>query len=355
MKRSLEDVGGWPPILDALLRRQDLNGDQAAAAFATILRGEATNAQIAAFITLIHAKGETVEELLALVHTMLNFAEPVTLGHEVIDTCGTGGTRQRQVACFNVSTVSALVIAGAGGKVAKHGGRAASSTSGSADLLEACGVAIELGADGLARCVDEAGIGFCFAPRFHPAARHAGPVRRELRVSSVFNVVNPLSNPARPARQVVGVGTPLIAERVAEVLGRNGAAHVLAVCGHDGLDELTLTGPTYMVEWRDGETARSTVTPADVGLMTCAEDGLAGGDVQANLVLARDVLDGKSGPHRDVVLLNAAAGLFVGGLAKDLRSGVEQAARSIDGGSARDALDRLVSVSTAAAAEFAEG
>ena len=352
MGLTLEQLGGWPSVLGRLLRREDLSAEQASAALAEIFEGNAEPTQIAAFITLIHAKGETVDELAGLVRTMLDFAEPIPLPNgsdDVLDTCGTGGSAQRRAGTFNVSTIASFVAAGAGARIAKHGGRAASATSSSADLLAALGVAIELGPEGVAQCVERAGMGFCFAPRFHPAARHAAPIRRELGVATMFNFVNPLANPARPKRQVVGVSDPSLAEKMLGVLQANGAQRAMVVYGHDGLDELTTTTTSTALELRDGEIRTSEVDPSALGLPTSTTDQLRGGDAAANVDLARRILDGESGPHRDIVLLNAAAGIVVAGLADDLPSALGLARASLDGGAAASVLDRLVAASNAAA------
>ena len=351
MALTLDDLGGWPFVLGRLMRREDLTSTQAAAALAEILDGNASPTQIATFITLIHAKGETIEELAALVRTMLDFAEPIPISKDVIDTCGTGGSPQRRVSTFNVSTIASLVATGAGARVAKHGGRAASGTSSSADLLAALGVSVELGAAGVARCVDEAGMGFCFAPRFHPAARHAAPVRRELGVPTVFNFINPLSNPARPRRQMVGVSQPDLAETMLGVLQANGALRAMVMFGHDGLDELSTSSTSTAVELRDGEVRTYAVDPAVLGLAT--DGAVQGGDAAANAELARRVLAGEHGDHRNIVVLNAAAALVVAGVVDDLVDGVAAAQESIDAGKAAAVLDDLVRVSTAAAADQA--
>ncbi|HET9442129.1 MAG TPA: anthranilate phosphoribosyltransferase [Acidimicrobiales bacterium] len=353
MGLAIEAVGGWPAVLRPLMAGEDLPAEDAAAALTDILEGEATPAQIAAFITLMRAKGETVEEMTALVRTMLRFAEPIPMpdGVEVLDTCGSGGSEQRRQGAFNVSTITALVVAGAGVAVAKHGGRAASATSSSADVLAALGVTVELGPAGVARCVQEAGMGFCFAPRFHPAMRFAAPVRRELGVPTLFNFVAPMANPARPRRQVLGVSEPRLAETMLAVLHRNGATDAMVVHGDDGLDELTTTTTSTVLEVReDGEVRRYTVDATELGLARAAPADLRGGDAAANAELARRVLDGKHGPHRDIVALNAAAGLVVAGVVGDLAAGVERACVSIDSGQAAGVLDRLVAVSAAAAA-----
>lgn len=355
MGLSLAELGGWPAVLGPLVRGEDLTGDQAAAALAEIFAGYASPAQTAAFITMIHAKGETVEELAALVRTMIDFAEPIPLEGEVLDTCGTGGSAQRRVGAFNVSTIASFVVAGAGARVAKHGGRAASATSSSADLLAHLGVAIELGPEGVAHCVEQAGMGFCFAPRFHPAARHAAPIRRELGVPTMFNCINPLANPARPRRQVLGVSEPKLADRMLGVLQENGAVRAMVVFGHDGLDELTTTTTSTILELRDGVVRSVEVDPESLGIPAATAESLRGGDVVRNGELARRVLDGERGPHRDIVLLNAAAGIVTAGLADDLAEGLALAGAAVDDGRASQVLDRLVIASTEAARAEAQG
>jgi anthranilate phosphoribosyltransferase len=242
--------------------------------------------------------------------------------------------------------MAALVVAGAGAKVCKHGGRAASSAAGSADVLEALGVAIDLGPAGVARCIEEVGIGFCFAPRYHPAMRFAGPVRSELGVATVFNFLGPLANPARARRQVVGVSDPAMAEKMLGVLVANGCRRAMVVHGADGLDELSTTGPSTVLEFgEDGQVRGFVVDPSEMGLARATLDDLRGGDATANADVVRGVVAGEKGPHRDIAVLNAAAGLVVAGLSADLAAAVEQAAAVIDAGAARDALEGLVRVS----------
>jgi len=349
---TLADLGGWTPILSRLTSGSDLNAVQAEAAMAEILEGDATSAQIAGFIVALRMKGETVEELTGLVAAMIDKATRVPLAtlDGVIDIVGTGGDRSSSI---NVSTLAAIVIAGAGGSVCKHGNRAASSACGAADLLEALGVAIDLGPLGVARCVEEAGIGFCFAPRFHAAMRHAVPTRRELGVPTVFNILGPLANPARVRRQVTGVADPSMAERMAEVLRANGTERALVVHGHDGLDELTTTTTSTVHDLCDGEIRIYAVDPRPLGLAPATLDELRGGDASTNAELARTVLDGDAGPRRDVVILNAAAGLVAGGRAEDLAAGLDIARDAIDSGAAAEALDRLIAASQAAKAEEA--
>ena len=332
----------WPTVLAKLVRHEDLDAEEAAAAMSAILSGTATPAQIAGFALALRAKGETATEMAALARTMLSFATRVEADGPLVDTCGTGGDRSGSV---NVSTLAALVVAGAGVRVAKHGNRSASSECGSADLLEHLGVAIELGPVGVSRCIDEAGIGFCFAPRFHPALRHAGPARRELGVPTTFNFLGPLANPAGAKRQVVGVSDPAMAERMIGTLAELGAERAWVVYGHDGLDELTTTTTSTVLDLDGGRVTTFTVDPATVGLGGADRRDLAGGGPARNAEIARTVLAGQTGRARDIVLLNAAAALVVAGVVDDLDSGVSAAAASIDSGKAAGCLDRLVACS----------
>jgi len=341
---EFDEVGGWPGVLGTLAARRDLTTEQARAAMAEILDGAATPAQIAGFIVALRMKGETVDELGGLVDAMLAAAERVTLvpDQPVVDIVGTGGDRAHTI---NVSTLAALVVAGAGGRVCKHGNRAASSATGSADLLEALGVRIDCGPEEVARCVAEAGIGFCFAPRFHPAMRHAGPPRRELGIATAFNFLGPLANPAGVRRLMIGVADPSMSERMVGVLEARGSERVLVVHGDDGLDELTVSTTSTVVELRDGEVREYPVDPKELGIAPSPTEALVGGDPVTNAELARRVLAGDAGPHRDVVCLNAAAGLLVTSMVDDLADGLQAARAAIDGGGAAAALDRLVAVS----------
>src|SRR4051812_23194630 len=270
----------------------DLTAVEAGAVLGEILEGAAAPAQVAAYVVALRMKGETVDELAGMVDAMLAAAETIDLpaGLDPVDTCGSGGSPTRRVAAFNVSTIASFVIAGAGGQVCKHGGRAATATSSSADLLEALGVAVELGPAGVVQCLEGAGMGFCFAPRYHPAMRHAGPTRRELGVPTVFNFLGPLSNPARVRRQVTGVADGAMAERMVEVLAANGSERAMLVFGHDGLDELTITGPSTIYELRDGTVDRHDIDAAHFGIARASLDDLRGGDAATNARLARDIL-----------------------------------------------------------------
>jgi anthranilate phosphoribosyltransferase len=340
--------------LGAITARRDLTAAEAGAALAEILEGAASPAQIAAFIIGLRMKGETVEEMTGLLSTMLAFSEPVPLPADldVVDTCGTGGDRSHTI---NISTIAAFVVAGAGAPVCKHGNRAASSACGSADVLEALGVAIDLGPASVAECIARAGIGFCFAPRFHAAMRHAGPTRRELGVATVFNYLGPMANPARVRRQVLGVSDPAMAEKMIAVLQANGAERALVVYGHDGLDEITTTTTSTVHELRDGSVRSYVIDPVALGLEPSSIGTLTGSDAAANASFARRVLDGETGPHRDIVLLNSAAGLVAGGLADDVGGGLAVAAAAVDEGRAAAVLTRLVEASQHEASRAATG
>jgi anthranilate phosphoribosyltransferase len=340
---ALAELGGWPGILGPLTAGLDLAPQQAEAAMADILAGNATSAQIAGFIVALRMKGETTGELRGLLTAMRAAGERVPIDPAgLVDVVGTGGDRSHSI---NVSSLAALVVAGAGVRVCKHGNRAASSACGSADVLDALGVAIELGPDDVARCVDLAGIGFCFAPRFHPAMRHAVPTRKELGVPTVFNSLGPMANPAHVRRQVIGVADWGVARRMIDVLAALGSEHVMVVHGHDKLDELTTTTTSSVLELVDGEVREYDVDPVDLGLPLADPGELRGADPVANAESGTRVLAGEPGAHRDIVVLNAAAGLLVAGRAGTLAEGIELAIDSIDDGRAAAALDRLVVVS----------
>jgi anthranilate phosphoribosyltransferase len=343
---DLAELGGWPAVLGPLLAHHDLTSQQARAAMAEILAGAATPAQVAGFVVALRVKGETVDELDGMLDAMFAAAEIVELADDVrdrvVDIVGTGGDRSHTI---NVSTLASIVIAGAGALVCKHGNRAASSSCGAADLLEALGVAIELSPDEVARCVDDAGIAFCLAPRFHPALRHAGPTRRELGVPTAFNILGPMANPARARRYVVGVADPAVAPKMLGVLRDHGAIRVMVVHGDDGLDELTTTGPSTIHELDGVEVRTWRLDPVDLGFAHVEAHQLRGGLPEANAAIARRVLAGESGAHRDIVVLNAAAGLWAAGVALSLEQGVALAAAAIDDGRATAALDRLVMTS----------
>jgi len=334
--------------LDALInQRRDLSEDEAAAAMETLMEGEATPAQIGAFLTALRLKGETVDEIAGMARVMREKALRVSVAVRVIDTCGTGGDGS---GTFNVSTAAAFVAASAGISVAKHGNRAASSRCGSADVLEALGAQIELSPESVAACIAETGIGFMFAPAFHPAMRHAGPVRRELAVRTVFNILGPLTNPAGASGQVLGVPTDDLVEKIALALGRLGAEHVLVVHSEDGLDEISLAAPTLICEIAAGEARTYSVTPEQLGMQAAPRAAVLGGDPAQNAKTMRSVLQGAEGPMLDFTLLNSAAALVVGDVAGDLQEGVTRARSLIESGAATRVLDNFIAATQRLAA-----
>ena len=349
---TLESIGGWPALITLLLDRQDLPAGHARAAMSTILEGEATAAQLIGFIVALRAKGETPEELSGLLDAVLDAAALVDLDPAVreraVDIVGTGGDRSHSV---NVSTMSALVVAGAGVPVCKHGARAASSQCGTADVLEALGVAVELSPEGVKRCVERVGMGFCLAARYHPAFRFAAPARREIGVPTVFNLLGPMANPGRVRRQLIGVANPAVAERMLASLRLHGSVSSWVVHG-GGLDELTTTGPSQVLELRGGAVRTFVVDPVSLGLAPAIMDELVGGTPNHNADIARRMLDGEAGAVRNIVLLNAAAGLMVADAVTSLDEGLVRAAESIDSGAARRVLDGLVTESQKALAEL---
>jgi anthranilate phosphoribosyltransferase len=336
----------WPALLASLLRGDDLTSADTAWAMGEVMAGEATAAQVAGFVVALRAKGETPAEVSGLVEVMLAEAAPVTVSGRVVDTCGTGGDRQNTV---NISTMAALVVAGAGVPVVKHGNRAASSACGSADLLEALGVVVDLPPAAVGPCLEAAGIAFCFAPVFHPGMRHAAVPRRDLGVPTVFNVLGPLTNPARPAAQAVGVSDPRLAPVMAGVLADRGV-DALVFRGDDGLDELTTTGPSTVWVVRSGTVREEAFDPASLGIARGSLADLRGADAAYNASVARELLAGVRGPVRDAVLLNAAAALAAHEasdrpLVGRLQSGWARAAQALDSGAAATLLDRWVEVS----------
>ena len=312
---------------------------------ATILAGDATPAQLIGFIIALRAKGETPEEISGLLDAVLAAAEIVPLGDELasraIDIVGTGGDRSHSI---NVSTMAALVVAGAGVPVCKHGARASSSQCGTADVLEALGVRVELDPAGVKRCVEDVGMGFCLAPRYHPAFRFAAPARREVGVPTVFNLLGPMANPGRVRRQVIGVANPHVAERMLASLRLHGSVSSWVVHGQ-GLDELTTTGTSTVLELRNGRVRTFSVDPVELGLAPAIPDELVGGTPEVNAEAVRRVVAGESGAHRDIVILNAAAGLVVADAAADLPTGLDMARAAIDSGAAARVLEGLVTVS----------
>ncbi|MFN8053654.1 MAG: anthranilate phosphoribosyltransferase [Acidimicrobiales bacterium] len=339
------DFEGWPLVLGRLAAHADLTAEEAHGALGQILAGTATDAQIAAFIVALRMKGETAEEITGLVAAMVEVAAPLHLPAGTVDIVGTGGSPTLRDRAFNVSTVACIVAAAAGAVVCKHGNRKASSTSGSTDLLEALGVAVDLDGPGVERCVADAGVGFCFARMFHPAMRFVGPTRGELGIPTVFNILGPLSHPGDVRRQVLGVADPARVDVIAEVLRQRGMERAMVVHGFDGLDELTTTDRTLVIDIVDGALTRSELDPGDVGLERRTIDEIAVGDPESNAEVARRVLAGEPGAHRDIVVLNAAAGLLVAGLADELGEGVHLAETAIDDGRASATLDRLIAAS----------
>lgn len=332
----------WGRCITALLEGRDMSEADAAAAMTEIMDGAATPAQIAGFVVALRSKGETVDEITGLVRIMRAYAAPIEIAGPLLDTCGTGGDR---AGTFNVSTAAALVCAGAGVKVAKHGNRAASSRSGSADVLEALGVKIDLPPAGVETCIAEAGIGFCFAPVFHPAMRHAGAPRRELGIATVFNFLGPLTNPAGATFQALGVSDEAMMPKMVGTLGRTGSTRVIAFHGHGGLDELALSGPSQVLELDRGTTRRWTVDPSQFGLAEAPLAAVAGGSSDENAAIIREVFAGSQGPRRDIVLLNAAAGLLAAGRGEDMATALAKAADAVDSGAAAATLERLIAAS----------
>ena len=326
----------------ALAEGKSLSSDDAAAVMTEIMEGDATPAQFGALVTALRVKGETVDEITGFARVMRSKAQKLSTNKDVVDTCGTGGDGS---GTFNVSTAAAIVVAGAGQAVAKHGNRAASSKCGSADVLVELGVRIELSAEEVAECIDQADIAFMFAPVFHPSMKFAMAPRREIAIRTVFNILGPLTNPAKPRFQVLGISDPRLIENMARALGRLGATHALVVHGFGGLDELSLAGPSTVCELKDGWSTSYELAPQEVGLEPAPLDAILGGDAAENAAIIQSILDGEQGPRRDIVLLNAGAALYVSGNAPDIARGVKMAAQSIDTGAAATALQRLVDVS----------
>lgn len=342
-------------ITEALQRiadqRESLTREEARAVMTEVFSGSATDAQIAALLVALHMKGETVEEIVGFAEAMRAAAEPLPLHQDstltvsdtgrdaLIDTCGTGGDAR---GTFNISTATAFVVAGAGVRVAKHGNRSLSSKCGSADVMEALGVKITLPTAVLAACLEEIGIAFLFAPAMHSAMKYVQPARRELRLRTIFNLLGPLTNPAGASAQVVGVYSLDLVEKVAEALSRLGVHRALVVHGLDGLDEITVTGPTRIAEVREGRVRTYEITPEEFGIQRARLEDISGGDAEASAAIIREILAGKKSPRRDVVLLNAAAALVAAGRAEHLGDALPLAAKSIDSGAAAAKLDALV-------------
>jgi anthranilate phosphoribosyltransferase len=325
--------------LDALAAGQDLNEDEAAGVLAEIMAGEVSHVQIAGVLIALRTKGETVEEIAGLARTMRAFALPVVVSRAgLVDTAGTGGGRST----FNVSTTAALIAAAAGCAVAKHGNRSATSRSGSADLLEALGARIDLGPEDVARCIEVVGFGFMFAPGHHQATRFVMPVRRDLAVRTIFNLLGPLTNPAGARRQLLGVADPSYLESIAGVLARLGVDRALVVSSEDGLDEISTSAPTRIIEVNGGQIEAYTVKPEDFGVELANGDGLAGGDPASNAAVTRAVLAGEPGPARDLSLVIAGATIYAAGEARTLADGVAAARTAIDDGRAAATLEAFI-------------
>ena len=347
---AIDRVGGWSQLLSTLLRGEDLSADDAQVAMNAVLLGEASSAQIAAFVMALRSKGETADELQGMLAAVLEVSEPVPLDAKLsasaIDIVGTGGDKSHSV---NISTMAAFVVAGAGVPVCKHGNRAASSQCGTADVLEALGVKIDLDGAGVARCVELAGMGFCFAPKFHPAFRHAGPTRKELGVPTVFNLLGPMANPAQVSYMLVGVGDPSMSHKMAHAIAGRGVQRAWVVHGHGGLDELSLSGDCPVVSIDHGSTSEFVLNAKDFGLQPADVTAVRGGDPAHNAQVIRDTFNGTRGAVRDIVVFNAAAALVVAGVASNMADGIERAQASIDSGAASSVVDALVKISNSVA------
>ena len=331
------------PAIQQLIEHRDLSRDGARAVMDQIMSGQATDAQIGAFLIALRCKGESVEEITGCAQVMREKVTRIATSREdLIDTCGTGGDGS---GTFNISTTVVFVAAGAGLAVAKHGNRAMSSQCGSADVLQALGVDIEIDPEKVGRCLDETGIGFLFAPMLHGAMKHAIGPRREIATRTVFNVLGPLTNPARAGPHMLGVYAADLTEKIAGVLLELGSERAFVVHGTDGLDEITLTGPTRVSELREGQIATGEIAPEDFGMERARPDALKGGTAEENAKILTDILAGEKSPRRDIVLLNAAAAIAAGGRADSLEEGLEKARASIDSGKALQALEHLVKVS----------
>lgn len=331
----------WSTVLGELVAGRDLDRPTARSVMKTIMDGEAADAQIGALLMGLRAKGESVGEMTGFVEAMLDAALTVDVGEPIVDVVGTGGDRS---GTFNISTTAAFIAAGAGVKVAKHGNRAASSATGSADLLEALGFDLEMDPGRTVQMIKEIGFGFFFAPRYHPAMRHAGPVRRQLGVRTVFNFLGPLCNPAGARRYALGVSDPRMARLMVEVLANLGAEAAFVYHGEDGLDELTTTSPSFIYRLRDGEITHAEFTPEDFGVARATLDDIQGGDPAANVAITRGILGGEHGPKRDIALVNAAPAIVVAELAEGFLEAMELARESIDSGDALDVMERAIAV-----------
>ena len=331
--------------LHSVIDGNDLTENEMVSAMTEIMEGKVTDSQLAAFLTALHIKGETVAEIVGAALVMRSKAEKLNIkGAPLVDTCGTGGDKSDT---FNISTASALVAAGAGVKIAKHGNRAVSSQSGSADVLKCLGVNIDASLPTVKRCVEKAGIGFLFAPLMHKAMKNAAGVRKELGFRTIFNVLGPLTNPANAEAQVLGVFDVDLAEPLAEVLGVLGCSHALVVHGADGLDEITLTGDSHIAELKKGKVKSYKLDPDELGLEICFSEDIKGGTPEENAAIIEGILKCENGPKRDIVLLNSAAAIYVAGIAKSMKDGVQCAVESIDSGKALAKLEDLCKISNA--------
>ena len=331
--------------IDRVAQRENLSAAEAEEVLALIMGGEAGDTQIAAFLIALRTKGETADELAGLARAMRRHATRVETGRgDLLDTAGTGGGRTT----FNVSTTAALIAAGAGCAVAKHGNRSATGLSGSADVLEALGARLDVPPEHVARCIEQAGFGFMFAPAHHGATRYVVPVRKELAVRTIFNFLGPLTNPAGATRQLIGVSDPGMLDVMADALSRLGAERALVVSSHDGLDELSTSAPTTVVEVNEERIERYTVAPGDCGLEESPAGAVSGGTPEANAATTRAILAGESGPARDLAVLNAGAAIYAGGRAESIADGVRLAQEAVDSGAAARTLDAYLELSRAA-------
>jgi anthranilate phosphoribosyltransferase len=334
----------WPTTLGRLISGADLTRHEAYEAMTEIMAGNASESQIAALLVALRAKGETAEEMTGLVDAMVDASVHVDVGEPVVDSVGTGGD---QSGTFNISTTAAFIAAGVGVKIAKHGNRAASSKAGSADVLEALGFNLEMDPEVTAAMVREVGFGFFFAPRYHPAMRHAGPVRASLGIRTVFNFLGPLTNPAGATRLSVGTSDPRMAKLMVDVLGNRGAERAFVFYGEDGLDELTTTGPSFIYRLRNGEVTTAEFTPEDFGVRRTTLNNLAGGSVEENAEILLAILDGRPGPKRDIAVVNAAPAIVVSGLADGFVEAVDLAQEAIESGDAQAVLERAIAFTKA--------
>ena len=338
---------GWPTIVGQLMEREDLDDVTAYGAVSQILQGVATSAQMAAFLIALRAKGETAQELQAMLRAVRDASVSVSLSgpiaHRAMDIVGTGGDKSNSV---NISTMSALVVAAAGVPVCKHGNRASSSACGSADVLEASGVAIGLDALGVQTCVEEVGFGFCLASQFHPAFRHVGPTRREIGVPTAFNLLGPMANPAPISAMLVGVAHASVMENMAHVLLSRNVTRAWIVHGHGGLDELSLSGPNTVCDLSNGAISMTVIDAADFGIARADVSEIVGGDAASNAATLRAVLAGQTGPVRDIVAFNAGGALFLSGAVSKIEEGIETVRATLDSGAAQNLLDAVIAVST---------